>query len=235
MGFSQGLSTLVGQALGQGRPDEASRSTRGAAHLLLAYVLVVAGIFLFAPGRMLALFIPAGQGMEPYGPIIATGTVLLRIVAAYVVMDAMYMIFAGVLKGAGDTRFLMWSIGAASMGVMVIPVYVGIEYGGMGVVSAWVCVVAFIATLFSDDRASVPPGQMETTCVSWNRMYLSLVLADKISDEKPYVSIGRNTFVLESFRELERGWKKKAAIWISAARKSHLKKISFSPSWSSPG
>jgi MATE family multidrug resistance protein len=64
-------------------------------------------------------------------------------------MDAMYMSFVGVLKGAGDTRFVMWSIGVAGLFVMIVPLYVGIHFLHGGVVYAWMCVLAFITSLFS--------------------------------------------------------------------------------------
>lgn len=35
--------------------------------------------------------------------------VLLRFVAAYNLLDATQMVFVGTLKGAGDTRFLLWA------------------------------------------------------------------------------------------------------------------------------
>ncbi len=57
------------------------------------------------------------------------------------------MSLAAVLKGAGDTRFLLWTIFSTSLTCMVIPIYLGVNYLGMGIYSAWFCIVVFIATL----------------------------------------------------------------------------------------
>ena len=149
MGFSQGISTLVGQALGRGNPDEARYSTFSAIHFLLLYTLLVDLAFILAPERAMALFMVKHQAAEQSAAIMEMGCGLLQIVAVYLFMDAMYMSFVGVLKGAGDTRFVMWSIGVAGLFVMIVPLYVGIHFLHGGVVYAWMCVLAFITSLFS--------------------------------------------------------------------------------------
>jgi MATE family multidrug resistance protein len=148
MGVSQGVSVLVGQALGRGNPRHALRITWSAIQLLLAYILVIDLLFIFYPQQILALFIPAGQSPEHYAEIVKISTNLLRIVAAYLFIDAMYMVFAGVLRGAGDTRFIMWCIGLASFTFMIAPVYLGVVYLNFTVEQAWYCVLIFITILF---------------------------------------------------------------------------------------
>ena len=148
MGFSQGVSTLVGQSLGKGQPQKAKRAAWSAAHILLAYILILDIIYLFAPQLLISIFIASNAATQDYAAIAVTGSTLLRIVAVYVFMDAFYMIFVGALRGAGDTRFIMWSIGLASLVVMVLPVYIGIEYFQMGVYYAWICTTSFVASLF---------------------------------------------------------------------------------------
>lgn len=69
-------------------------------------------------------------------------------VAGYVLLDALYMTVSGVLKGAGDTYFIMWSIGFVSLFVMILPVYIGIEIFQQGINYAWICVLMFITSLF---------------------------------------------------------------------------------------
>jgi multidrug resistance protein, MATE family len=148
MGFSQGISTLVGQALGRKRPDEATNATFSAIHFLLLYTLLVDLLFIIAPEKALYLFMIHSQTTGEAAAIMETGCRLLHIVAIYLFMDALYMSFVGVLKGAGDTRFVMWSIGGAGICFMIGPLYVGIQLLHMGVVYAWMCVLAFITSLF---------------------------------------------------------------------------------------
>ena len=148
MGFSLGISTLVGQALGRKMPDEARYATFSAIHFLLFYTLLVDLLFIFAPEKALYLFMVHGQAVGEAAAIMEMGRNLLHIVAIYLFMDALYMSFVGVLKGAGDTRFVMWSIGVAGLCFMIGPLYVGIHFLQMGVVYSWMCVLAFITSLF---------------------------------------------------------------------------------------
>ena len=94
-----------------------------------------------------------------------TVTILLRIVAAYILMDALYMTFSGVLKGAGDTHFIMWSIGFVSLFVMILPVYIGIEVFQQGIEYAWICVLMFIISLFIVTSVRYRQGKWEKMLV----------------------------------------------------------------------
>ena len=147
MGVSHGVAVLVGQALGRKAPVQAVHATWSAVHLLLLYIVAVGVLFIVWPETIIALFIPADGGAD-YGPVIETGVVLMRIVACYLLFDALYMVFSGVLKGAGDTRFIMWSIAGAATFCFILPLYVGIELLGKGVYYSWGCVLFFILTLF---------------------------------------------------------------------------------------
>ena len=148
MGVSQGISVMVGQSLGAGKPEQAHLRTWSAIHLLLAYILVIDLLFIFAPELPLAIFSPHDGAAELYTPVISMATNLLRIVACYLFFDALYMIFSGVLRGAGDTRFIMWSVGLTSMFCFLLPLAVGIELLGKGIYFSWGCVLFFIITLF---------------------------------------------------------------------------------------
>lgn len=164
MGFSYGVSALVGQALGRQQPKEATLAAWSAIHILLAYTFIIDFLFLFAPGLVLSVFIPAGQAAD-YAIVMETGIVLLRIVAAYIFMDALYMILSGVLKGAGDTYFIMWSIGCVSLFVMILPVYIGIEIFQQGIHYAWMCVLMFITSLFIVTSARYKQGKWKKMLV----------------------------------------------------------------------
>jgi MATE family multidrug resistance protein len=148
MGFSLGTSTLVGQALGRNRVDEAIAATRATMHIVLGYIFILLILFLFLPQPLLELFRPRHLTPENFAPIISIGINLLRFVAAYIFFDALYMVCIGVLKGAGDTRFIMWSIGILSLVAMILPVYIGVEVFGAGLYFGWSCATAFVFFLF---------------------------------------------------------------------------------------
>ncbi len=148
MGVSQGVSVMVGQALGRRNPLEAKRVVWSSTHLLLIYILAIDLLFIFFPEEVLSPFIHADMDTESISAIVTTGTQLLRIISAYLLLDALYMVFSGALKGAGDTRFLMWSVGISSMLFLVLPVYFGITRFSMSITAAWSCVLLFIIVLF---------------------------------------------------------------------------------------
>ena len=149
IGVSQGLSVLVGQALGQKNSSLARAYTWSSVHLILIYIIAIDLLFIFFPESILALFIPANVQGNEYTLLLDIGVSLLHIVSFYLLFDALYMVFAGTLKGAGDTRFVMISIAIASQLCMVLPLYTGIEFFHFSIQQAWLCVVLFIASLFT--------------------------------------------------------------------------------------
>ena len=137
MGFSLGTSTLVGQALGRGRPEEAVAVAKATTHIACLYMLVLMLLFVGLPKPLIVLFRPDNMPVESWPRMVHLGTVLLRFVACYVLFDAFYMILIGVLKGAGDTRFIMWSVIILSVFGMLLPVYIGVAYFGGGIYFIW--------------------------------------------------------------------------------------------------
>lgn len=147
-GASQGIAVMVGQSLGRKQPEQGKYSTISAIHLLLLYILMVDLLLIFWPHVIVNIFVPQGAAAAGYAPVIEKAVVILRIMACYLFVDALYMIFAGVLKGAGDTRYLMTAILAASVFCFLLPLYIGIELFGMGIYFAWGCVLNFVFSLF---------------------------------------------------------------------------------------
>ncbi|MGD9262669.1 MAG: MATE family efflux transporter, partial [Desulfobacterales bacterium] len=139
IGFALGTSTLVGQALGRNRPDEAVSAAKATMVIVASYISVLILIFVFVPQPLLDLFRPRNISPEGFAAIKGSGIVVLRFVAAYLFLDGIYMISTAVLKGSGDTQFIMWSMGLLSVFGMILPVYVGIEIFGGGLYFAWSC------------------------------------------------------------------------------------------------
>ncbi|MBW2495769.1 MAG: MATE family efflux transporter [Deltaproteobacteria bacterium] len=97
-GISTAAATLVGRAIGAGRPDRVERSYR--ASLLLAGVLgaLIAALFVLAPNALVGIFTD-----DP--DVLAYARPLLMIGAAFQLMDALGIVTDGALRGAGDTRW----------------------------------------------------------------------------------------------------------------------------------
>jgi len=163
MGFALGTSTLVGQALGRNRPDQAVAAAKATMTIVAGYISVLMMIYLLVPQPLLDLFRPSDISPEDFAVIKGMGVVVLRFVAAYLLLDGLYMISTAVLKGAGDTKFIMWSIGLVSFFGMVMPLYIGMAVFGLGLYFAWICMVLFLFQL-----AAVTSGRYRLG--KWKRM-----------------------------------------------------------------
>ncbi|MCP4744750.1 MAG: MATE family efflux transporter [Desulfobacteraceae bacterium] len=148
LGISQALSTLTGQALGRKNPSQAKSAVLKSIHLLLIYIIFIDLLYIFAPHWIIEIFMPGDQTAADHETIAATASVLLQFVAVYVFFDALYMAFAGALRGAGDTRFILWSTGLASVFIMMVPSFIAIEILQLGLVKAWGCIMAYVLSLF---------------------------------------------------------------------------------------
>jgi MATE family multidrug resistance protein len=148
MGVSQGISVLVGQALGSGKPGLAHKYVLSACRLLACYILVIDLLFILAPGLVLSPFLQDGSATGSFHDLAGQSRILLHIVAAYLFFDAFYMVLSGALRGAGDTRFMMAAVAVSSLVFLVLPVYLGITFYHISVFAAWLWVLVFVATLF---------------------------------------------------------------------------------------
>jgi len=147
VGFALGASTLVGQALGRNRPEEAVAAARATMVIAASYISVLVLLYVCVPQPLLELFRPGDLSPADFAVIKSRGIVVLRFVAAYLLLDGIYMISTAVLKGAGDTKFILWSMGLISFFGMIVPIYIGIEIYGMGLYYAWGCTVFFLCQL----------------------------------------------------------------------------------------
>jgi MATE family multidrug resistance protein len=148
IGFSIGLSTLVGQSLGRDNVDSAHRFTKQTLVILLTYTLLLDLIFLSMPHWVLRIFIAAESSGGSFPQLLAQGVVVMRIMTLFISFDAMYFTFVGVLKGAGDTRFIMWSIGIATLLIMILPLTFIVEHTRWGFIACWINLTLYVFSLF---------------------------------------------------------------------------------------
>lgn len=147
VGFHIGNTTLVGQAIGRGLPEEGVTATKSALHITLAYMALIAAVFVLFPEPLLELFKGGHHSEAQYAEIEETGVVLMRFVAVFCLFDAFNLVFSGAIKGAGDTRFIMWTIAVLSLGLMIVPVYLAVEVFDYGIYTAWTLVTIYACGL----------------------------------------------------------------------------------------
>jgi MATE family multidrug resistance protein len=118
IGLNITVSTLVGQKLGENRPDLAERATWTAIVLAMAYTGLFAVLYVAVPEWFLVLH-TAFAG-EDFAEVRTTTILLLRFVALYCFFDATQIVLIGALRGAGDTRFIMLATGLTAMVAVAI-------------------------------------------------------------------------------------------------------------------
>lgn len=141
IGCGIAVSTMVGQRLGRGAPEDAEYCTWTGLHLGALYMGSMSLGYLLIPDVFLIPFGLRSQG-PAFQEVHDLAAVLLRYVAVYCLFDAFYMVFTAALKGAGDTRFIMWLSVALAWALMVIPSYVALTWFGASIFTLWsfVCI-----------------------------------------------------------------------------------------------
>ncbi len=121
-GISTAVTALVGRYIGAGRPDIAARR----AHLGFA----VAAIYMLACGVAYILGRNVLIGLFSEDPeVLRIGTILMVFAGIYQLFDAMYIVYNGALRGAGDTF-----VPALATAVLCWGITVG---GGYAITRVW--------------------------------------------------------------------------------------------------
>ncbi|MDX1267702.1 MAG: MATE family efflux transporter [Oceanisphaera sp.] len=147
VGLGIAASILVGQYQGRGESHHAERSGWTALKIGLFYMATVGTTFVVLPDMYYALFAGRGGGNLPLESVLPLGRVLLIIMTAWGFMDAGNMIIGSALKGAGDTRFVMY-YSVAMAWLMLVPGQIMLVFFfDFGIVMAWVWTALYITVL----------------------------------------------------------------------------------------
>jgi MATE family multidrug resistance protein len=111
-GISTAVTALVGRYIGRGRPDLAVRRAHLGFATAVVYMLGCAVLFTLARRPLMGLFT---QDPE----VLSLGATLLMFAAAYQLFDAIYIVYYGALRGAGDTFVPAVATGVLCWGVTV--------------------------------------------------------------------------------------------------------------------
>jgi MATE family multidrug resistance protein len=146
-GFGMATAVLVGQKLGEDRPDLAQRAARTALGLCVAYMGTISLMFVITPGLFLqGFFLHGAEAAASTAGVRSLTVQLMRFVAAYNLFDAVVIIFVSVLRGAGDTRFVMrMSIYMAT--TLAAGTGIGVELLNWNVYGAWWYITAWVWAL----------------------------------------------------------------------------------------
>ena len=140
-GMQMAAATLAGNALGAGEHKKINHLAGMLLTLEVAMMVVSGGLlFLFAP-NMMGLF-------SADTAVIALGAVVLRMVAVSEPFYGVSIILEGMMQGMGQTM-LPFVIGVTGMwGVRIVGTFLCTQIFGMGLISAWACMIAHNLLIF---------------------------------------------------------------------------------------
>ncbi|MGH1538451.1 MAG: MATE family efflux transporter [Gammaproteobacteria bacterium] len=151
VGMMIGVAVIVGQRLGENKPQLAEKAAWSAIHLALAFFGILVVLYLTVPKVFIYPFTLHG-GLAELDQGIETIVILLRFVAFFCLFDAIFLVFLGALEGAGDTRFIMKMSIIISIFLLVVPCYVYIRYFNATLLGLWwiitINVVIYCAVFF---------------------------------------------------------------------------------------
>ena len=151
IGLGIAVGVLVGKYLVQQQVDRAHRVIQAALIIGIAYSSVFAVLYGLFPEYVMNIY-AIGNDPERFEAIRPQLKPLLYFIAAYCVFDAFQVIFAGVLKGAGDTMMVLLGHAVAGIGTVGLAVLGHLLLGWDGlyywwsVISIWVIVLAIFFT-----------------------------------------------------------------------------------------
>jgi MATE family multidrug resistance protein len=148
IGFGMATSILVGRAIGAEKPDIAQKTTWSAAKLTFSYMLVVAAGYWLVPDLFMLPF-RAGAMKEQMDAIRPIAITLLYFVSFYCIFDTGNIIFSAALKGAGDTKYVMFRSVWLNWLIMVVPSWFAVTYlhGPARLYVAWAALAGYVCAL----------------------------------------------------------------------------------------
>jgi len=136
--FGMAATTMVGQSLGAKHPDVAEKAGLVARRMGLIIALAIAIVLFFFGYDVALLYVDDPE-------VARAAANALKILAIMQPMQSTQFILAGALRGAGDTRWPLYSTAIGIWGIRVVLVHVFIAMGLMGAWVAQLCDQAFRA------------------------------------------------------------------------------------------
>ncbi|MBW7865280.1 MAG: MATE family efflux transporter [Candidatus Hydrogenedens sp.] len=141
IGLHQGISAIVGQWIGRGDLVRAKARTFTAIKISMGYMVFMGAFFAVFGGVLIRLF------FRPDPEIVLLGHRLLILAAFFQAFDAVNIICMGALRGAGDTRWMMWMTAFMSYG-FCLPLSIFFAFVlGLETYGAWMGATLFIMVL----------------------------------------------------------------------------------------
>lgn len=137
-GFAVAGTALVGQQLGRGSAKDAYRDGVATTNLAIALMSIFGFLFFIIPGTITKMFTKEAE-------ILYMATIALRLVSICQPFQAVSMVLSGCLRGAGDTKAVLW-ITIIGMYLIRIPItYFFLYKMHTGLAGAWIVMTIDLA------------------------------------------------------------------------------------------
>ena len=150
MGLEVASTSLVGRYVGARDGAAASRSTYSGLKLGWGYSLLMGVFFIFLPGILTDIFKPdaaeaSAEALAIFAAARPMSVFMLRIATFYIFVEVLLVIYAGALRGAGDTVWVMFACAIMNWCVAGA-LYVAAYIFQLPAQYAWITVVAVYST-----------------------------------------------------------------------------------------
>jgi len=148
VGFAVATTALVGRCIGEGRPDAAARRAHVAVAMAMVYMTICALLMYLFRAPLVSLFARDAVAPELAAEVVAIGSTLMICAAIFQTFDALGIVYAGALRGAGDTL-----VPGTITVVLAWAVIVGVGWWlvraapGLASVGPWIASAAYIILL----------------------------------------------------------------------------------------
>ena len=158
-GMQTAAATLAGNAYGAKDPQRMKKLARMFIPIEVGLMIISGGaLFLFAP--------PLVKLFSADAAVIALGVTVLRMVAVSEPFYGFSIIVEGMMQGVGRTKLPFVFNVAGMWGVRILGTFICTNFFGMGLVSAWACMIAHNLLLFGLFLGCYVKG-------TWNPLYHS--------------------------------------------------------------
>ena len=142
MGLNIGVMTLIGRFVGAGDMTRANQVISSGFILALGYSGVLAVLYLVFRVELVDVF---ATGDQDFAEIRVLASAMMIGLTTYMMADAVLLISGGALRGAGDTRWVMWTSVSLHWLMLVAQYFVIVVWKLDPLVSWWVFVAMLLA------------------------------------------------------------------------------------------
>jgi MATE family multidrug resistance protein len=141
-GLASAGAILAGQAIGRGDRDAVWPQVKITLLCTMTWMGLIGIVYATAPARVLSLF-----ASERSGQLVAIGTTMLVISAAWQLTDAISMTLAETLRAAGDTTWTAAARLILAWAIFTPAAFLVVDHFNGGPIGAMLCLVGYLALL----------------------------------------------------------------------------------------